>query len=188
MSTLKRNLVRIAVATAVILSIPLVAMQFTNEVNWTFGDFIAMGLLLFGSGAAFELVASRENGLVFRTAVGIAVVSTMLLTWVNLAVGFIGSGANPANALYAAVIMVGVIGAVAARFEATGMARTMFAMAAVQFLIPVVTLLYWKPLIANEEPGVAGIFMLNGFFVALFIVSGLLFRQASGKREMPTTA
>lgn len=182
MSTLKRNLVRVAVVTAIILTIPLVAMIFTDEVNWTFSDFVVMGLLLFGSGAAFELVASRGNGLTYRTAVGIAVASGLLMTWINLAVGFIGSGANPANALYGAVILVGIVGSVSARFEAAGMARTMFAIAAVQFLIPVATLLFWKPLIANEEPGIAGIFMLNGFFVAVFAVSGILFRQSSGTR------
>ncbi|HZG01132.1 MAG TPA: hypothetical protein VEY71_09020 [Chitinophagales bacterium] len=188
MSTLRRNIVRVAVITAAILIIPLVAMLFTDEVNWTFGDFVAMGLLLFGSGAAFELAASRGNGLIFRGAVGLAVASGLLLTWINLAVGFIGSGANPANALYGAVIAVGLVGAVSARFEAAGLARTMFAMALVQFLIPVITLIFWKPLIATEEPGIAAMFMLNGFFVALFIVSGLLFRQASGKRETQATA
>ena len=33
----------------VILSIPLVAMQFTKEVNWTLSDFLMMGILLFAT-------------------------------------------------------------------------------------------------------------------------------------------
>ena len=40
-------LTRVAMATIALLLIPLVAMQFTREVDWTAGDFLVMGVLLF---------------------------------------------------------------------------------------------------------------------------------------------
>ena len=41
---------RIAVwaGAAIILLLPLVAMQFSNEMNWGLGDFAIAGVLLFG--------------------------------------------------------------------------------------------------------------------------------------------
>jgi len=42
-----RRLIVWAVVVALILLIPLVAMQFTSEVNWTLSDFVFAGVLLF---------------------------------------------------------------------------------------------------------------------------------------------
>ena len=42
-------------AAGLLLLLPLVAMQFTNEVNWTFSDFLVAGILLFGTGGLIEL-------------------------------------------------------------------------------------------------------------------------------------
>jgi len=38
-----QKIIRIAIATAFILLVPLVAMRFTGEVNWTLLDFVAGG-------------------------------------------------------------------------------------------------------------------------------------------------
>ena len=42
-----------------LLLIPLVAMQFTSEVNWTLSDFVVGGMLLFGTGIICELVIRK---------------------------------------------------------------------------------------------------------------------------------
>ena len=43
---LARDIVRIVLGTAVLLLVPLVAMQFTRQVDWGPGDFLAAGALL----------------------------------------------------------------------------------------------------------------------------------------------
>jgi hypothetical protein len=89
----------IAVATALILSIPYLAMQLnwvkpdpTNPadqgVSWTLSDFIVMGVLIFGAGTLFVAIA-RITPRKYRLFVGLAVLAALLLTWVHLAVGIV---------------------------------------------------------------------------------------------------
>ena len=106
--------------------------------------------------------------------------ASLLLVWINLAVGIIGSENNPANLMYFGVIFVGVIGAGIARFRARGMARALFATAFAQALVPVIALLIGRSQASalQEPPGLAGVLALNAFFVLLFVVSALLFRHA----------
>ena len=171
----KKNIIRIALATALLLLVPFVAMQFTHEVVWSLFDFMVAGALLFGTGLAYELVASRAGNLAHKAAIGLAVGAALLLIWVNLAVGIIGSEDNPANLMYLAVLAVGFIGATIARLAPRGMARTLFAMALAQALIAVITL------VAGFTTGAAltKTSFVNAFFIALWLGSGLLFRRAS---------
>ncbi|RPJ03452.1 MAG: hypothetical protein EHM31_00755 [Candidatus Aminicenantes bacterium] len=155
------------------LAIPLVA-----QFPWSMGDFVVMGVLLFGAGLMYVLIARLSDIVAYRMAVGIAVAAGLLLIWVNLAVGIIGSENNPANQLYAGVLLVGFIGAAFARFRPRQMSLAMYATAIAQILAPVMALIVWRSTF-DEPPGIVGIFILNGFFAALFVVSGVLFRQAS---------
>jgi hypothetical protein len=119
-----------------------------------------------------------SDNLVCRIGVGVAVVAGLLLIWINLAVGIIGSEDNPANAMYLAVLTVGFIRAVISRLRPRGMSRALYATVPAQILVPVIGLILWKPTLA-EPPGMAGVFVLNAFFTALFVVSALLFQRAS---------
>jgi hypothetical protein len=65
-----RSAVRVALGVALILSLPLVAMLFTDEVVWSLGDFVAAGALLTVLGVALELAVRRAGNLVL--AIGIA--------------------------------------------------------------------------------------------------------------------
>lgn len=172
-----RRLAVWAVAVALILLVPLVAMQFTAEVNWDLFDFAVAGILLFGTGLAYELVARRGSTIAYRVAVGIACAAAFLLVWVNGAVGIIGNEGNPANLMYFGVLAIGAIGAFVARLELRGLARTLFTMAIAQALVPVIALVAQVP--SWGAAGVGGVFMLNAFFVVLFAISALLFRRAS---------
>lgn len=184
MTTQSRNIVRIMLATAFVLLIPLVAMQFTDEVTWDLFDFLVMGTVLIGVGLAYELIAKRvASGMklektVYRVAFGIGLAGAFLLFWVNGAVGIIGNEGQSANLMYGAVFVVGLIGSLLARFKPRGMARTLFAAALVQISIPVIALIVW-PGISWGGAGIAGVFAFNAFFVALFVVSAMLFRHAA---------
>lgn len=157
------------------LLVPLVAMFFTEEVQWSLFDFVAAYVLFTGAGLSYRLVTSGATSRKYRAAAALAVLGGLSLVWVNLAVGFIGDEDNPANLLYGGVLAVGVLGAVLSRLRARGLARTLYAAAAWQFLVPVVAWLVWRP---NFDANVANIFFLNFCWVLLFTVAGLLFAQA----------
>lgn len=77
----------IALATGFILSIPLIAMQFSSEVDWKLGDFVIMGALLFGMGSLFVLAARQIQRTSSRIIVGAILLCMTLYFWAELAVG-----------------------------------------------------------------------------------------------------
>lgn len=85
-----RIFIWIGIATAAILSIPLIAMQFTSEVDWGLADFIAIGILLFGSAFLFVHVA-RVTPRKYRVLIGTAFVFAVFCIWAELAVGVFGT-------------------------------------------------------------------------------------------------
>lgn len=180
--TLAKNLMWVALATALLLLIPLVAMQFTTEVVWTPSDFVVAGALLFGAGLLFTLLARLGNNRPYRLAVGVAVGAGLLLVWANLAVGLVGSEHNPANLLFGSVLVVALGGAFVARFRPLGMSRAMFAAALTYVMVAAMALFIWPPAAANAEPAanLPNVLVANGVFAALWVVSGWLFRRAGG--------
>jgi hypothetical protein len=176
-----RCVVGVALATAFILLLPLLAMQITDEVVWDLADFAVAGALLFGTGLTYVLAARKAGNIAYRFAVGVALAAALILVWMNLAVGLIGTEDNPANLLYGGVLAVGIIGAIIARFRPHGMARALFATALAQALVPVIALIIWKPQVTSVEAslGMLGVFGVNAFFVMLFAGSALLFRYAA---------
>ena len=173
----KKNVIIIGIMTALVLMVPLVAMQFTGDVQWSPLDFVTMGALIFGTGLTYELIASRGGSRSYRAGVGVACAAGFLLIWVNLAVGLIGSEENPANALYFGVISIALIGVAVSRLQPRGLTIAMFATAAAaQAVVPVVALILWR---TDFAPGVVQVFGLNTVFVALWIVSASLFRHSA---------
>ena len=153
----------------------LVAKQFIGEVSWV-DNLAQTGALLIGVGIAVELVSRKTGEAAYRAAVGLALGSAVLLGWVNGAVGIIGSEDNDANLMYGGVLVVGAIGAIIARFKPEGMARALFATALAQTLVAVIALVGRR---GTPFSGPLEIVAINGFFVALFAGSGLLFRKAA---------
>lgn len=171
----------IAFATAIILSIPLIAMQYTKEVNWGLLDFIVMGILLFSTGIAYVLIIRASESFIYRIAVGVAVLAVLLLIWMNLAVGIIGSEGNPINLLYFGVVGISIIGAWISRLKPAGMARTMFLTGFIQILIPVI-LLFFGNFTIRENTNIGFVFGINIFFTVLFMISAILFKNSSNKQ------
>jgi hypothetical protein len=93
-----------------------------------------------GALVLIELAARASGSLAYRAGVVVAVGASVMLLWVNGAVGFLGDEDNPANLIFGAVLLTVAIGAFVARFRAAGMARAMFAAAGVQLLIGVIAL------------------------------------------------
>ncbi len=49
-NSLTRSIANVALVTGALLLIPLIAMQFSEDVVWTLSDFILAGFMLFGTG------------------------------------------------------------------------------------------------------------------------------------------
>ena len=91
MMTQNKRLFGIVISVAVILLIPLIAMQFSDEVNWKLADFVIAGILLLGTGLACEFILRKVKNKDNRIALCVAIIIVLLLIWAELAVGIFGS-------------------------------------------------------------------------------------------------
>lgn len=91
MVTQNKRLFIILLAVPLLLLIPLIAMQFTNEVNWSVADFFVMGILLCGAGLISELVFRKVNNLEYRMIFLLIILVSFILIWAELAVGILGT-------------------------------------------------------------------------------------------------
>ena len=91
MSLNMRNLYFIIIAVVVLLFIPLLAMQFTKEVNWDLFDFIAASVLLMGAGLAGVIILMKVRKIEFRFILLLLLIMVVVITWAELAVGIFGS-------------------------------------------------------------------------------------------------
>lgn len=162
---------------AAFLAWPFIAMQLdVPGVHWTAGDFIVMGALLGIAGGAVELGMRMSPHPAYRAGAAVAVGGAFLLVWMNLAVGLIGSEDNPANLLYAGVLLTGLVGAAFSRLRARGLMRTLLAMAAVQVLVPLVAV--WRDGVNPATPPaeLAGVTL---FFLVPWLLAAALFALAA---------
>ena len=143
---------------------------------WDAADIAIFIALVVGAGGTYALAVRMTGNIAYRAAVGIALAATFLLVWVNGAVGIIGAAGDDANLMYGGVLAVGIIGAFIARFQPHGMTRAMFATALAQALVAVITI---AGRLGFPASGPLELLGLNGFFVALFVGSALLFRHAA---------
>lgn len=173
-------------AAAALLLLPLVAMQFTDEVNWTASDFVFAAVLFGSVGGALELVVRRLGLLTYRLGAGVAILAAFLLIWVNGAVGLIGSEANDWNLLFGAVLAVALLGSALAGFRARGMALAMLAAAVAQVVVTAVAV------ILGTDEGLSAdlreIVFAGGGFGTLWLTSAALFRTAARETAGPDSA
>lgn len=91
MTIQKKRLSILLFIAAVMLLIPFMAMQFTNEVQWSLFDFIVAAFLLFGLVVSVELVLRKVKNPLKRFVIGLGLLIVFLLLWLELAVGIFGS-------------------------------------------------------------------------------------------------
>jgi hypothetical protein len=80
-----KNILRVAVVTALLLLIPLISMQFSSDVVWTLSDFVIGGGFIFITGLFLDIVFRKAGK--YRAIAVIAVVIGFLYIWAELAVG-----------------------------------------------------------------------------------------------------
>ena len=169
-----------------LLLTPAVAMRFTDQVHWTLGDFVFAAVLLGTTGSAFELAARHSHDRAYRAGAGLTLLAVFLLVWINGAVGIIGSEREPANRLYAVVLLIALGGALLARFRPAGLARTLFVTALTQALVAVVALAMGWGRSGPIHP--FDLLGLTAGFGVLFTGAGLLFRIAARRNPSARTA
>lgn len=151
-----------------LLLLPLIAMQFTAEVNWTGFDFVVAGILLGGTALLIELGCRFSRSGAGRAGWAVAVITSLLLIWINLAVGIIGSEDNPANMLYLAVLASVPLGGLLVRFKARGMSYVLVFTAGLQIAVEVVI----------QVAGLGAAPVINVAFAILWLLAAGLLRNA----------
>jgi hypothetical protein len=171
MSQMGKTMLRVALGALAVWMVPLVASQVVEGWHWGVGGFAFVYFLFFLTGMVIALVAKKMGVWSYKAGVGVAVVAGFILgwsTWVQAA-----DLENPANFWYDIVLVVGAIGACLVRLKASGLAWTLFVMAATLAVIAVI--------LPSGAPTDMARRMAIGHvvYVVLFAASGLLFRHAS---------
>lgn len=86
-----KRLTHILIGIGLILLIPFIAMQFTTEVNWKFGDFIVASVLLSMLGLGIEFVLRKFKKRTQRLVLFTSLLFIFTLIWLELAVGLFES-------------------------------------------------------------------------------------------------
>lgn len=90
MTTFRRPFIILVIVCTTLL-IPLIAMQFSSEVNWSLFDFLVAGALLSAVGFAINFVIGKTKSENKRWLWIIAIAIAFLLIWAELAVGVFGT-------------------------------------------------------------------------------------------------
>ncbi len=175
MRDMRKGVAAVFAVTGLILMLPAVAMQYSDEVNWTAFDFVVAATLLLGSGLTAEYLWRKTPNVEYRAGSLLAVFIGLFVVWVNLAVGIIGNEDNPANELYFLVLLIGVSGAFFARLRPRGMSIAMNVTAVAMAAVPLVAFLVWRPPV---DMGLVKVITFNSFIALALAGSARLFRSA----------
>jgi uncharacterized membrane protein len=87
----KKNILKSILTAELVLLIPLIAMQFSEEWDWKLTDFFIVGILLAGVGVGFQMIVTGMKSNSRLAVSGIILAAVMILIWIELAVGLFGS-------------------------------------------------------------------------------------------------
>ena len=169
-NNLTQHITYVTLGTIFLLFIPLIAMQFSQEVAWTPADFLIAGTLLFITGSSYVMITQSTKHLAYKVAIGLTLFSILLLIWSNLAVGIIGAENNPINLWYFGVVSIGISGMLLSRFKPTGLAYTLFTM-----ITGIAVITFTVLLRGIQTESLFEILEINLLFIILFGLAGFLF-------------
>lgn len=86
----ERRIILFSAATT-FLAVPLIAMQFSKEVNWQAFDFVIASILLFGTAFACDFILTNVKDTKRRVFICLGVLLLLFVIWAELAVGIFGS-------------------------------------------------------------------------------------------------
>ncbi|MGQ0801136.1 MAG: hypothetical protein ACT4NL_13650 [Pseudomarimonas sp.] len=136
----KRASLLLWVGAGLLLLVPLLATQFSAEMQWDAADFLVFGTMLAVACGSLQLALRKSRNLAYLSAVGLVVATVFALVWITLAVGIIGDESNRANLLFVGVLVIGASLAITARFQPRGMVRALLVMACAQALVAFVAI------------------------------------------------
>ena len=70
-----------------LMLLPYIGSQFSDELDWSIGDVLIGGTLLFALGMLVQFLTNKLKGSPWHIPVIIAVVVIFVLVWIELAVG-----------------------------------------------------------------------------------------------------
>lgn len=163
-------------AAAGLILLPLIAMQFTDEVAWTASDFVFAAIMFGSVGLGLEL-AVRKGNRAYTIAAALALLVSFLSFWFTGAVGIIGNENEDSNALFLGVIALALAGSLITLFRPAAMAVVMVVAAVAQTAVPVVaSIIGDSTMAAIWAPEVI---ILTLIFTAMWLASARLFRNAA---------
>ena len=148
--------------------VPLVAKQFTDEVQWSTFDHIVWAFMLAIPATIIDLVSRMTGNWAYRGAVVIALGTSFVITWANLAVGIVGNEENPVNLIFFGVVAIALLGSPLVGFKAARLRWVFYLTAAAQALSALVAL--------RAEPFVL---VFCGVTTALWLTAATLFGRAA---------
>lgn len=143
--------------------------------GWSSADFAIVGLMITSVAALVFLNVKFKTNRMYRIASGLTLAGALLLVYINLAVGLIGSEDNSSNVMYFALLGLLSLGAIVSKFRPRGLALTLLITALGQLLIPAIA----KTTAANA-------WVLTILFAALWIAAGFLFLKSAAE-PVPAT-
>jgi vacuolar-type H+-ATPase subunit I/STV1 len=154
----------------VLILTPLVAMQFTKEVDWDETDFIVAAIIFGIMGGLIEFAVRLSANWYFRLGSLFAVLAGFMVIWSNLAVGMIGNEDNPVNLWFGLVLLIAITGSIASRFRSSILPQAMFIAGIVQMSIGV-----FAGILGSDVRGGIFTIILAGFW----LISSLCFAICS---------
>lgn len=86
-----KDIALVFAVTAGVLAVPLVLMQFSNDVAWGLPDFTIMGTLLLVTGLLVAIAVRNIKDTTQRVFAVLALLGGLALVWAELAVGIFGT-------------------------------------------------------------------------------------------------